>query len=124
MKFSHWLAIAALTVSAAGCNQDTTGVTTVASGVNSGPQGTGSATLSWQAPTTNTDGAALTNLSGYRIYYGTDSSDLGETVDLKGVGVQTYVIDNLGTGTWYFAVRAITASGAESALSDVVSKTI
>ena len=30
----------------------------------------------------------------------------------------------LASGTWYFAVRAVTSVGVESALSDVVSKTI
>src|SRR5438309_11629995 len=34
------------------------------------PPTSGTATLSWLAPTTNTDGAALTDLAGYVIYYG------------------------------------------------------
>ena len=89
----------------------------------SGTSGTGTATLSWEAPTTNTDGSALIDLSGYRIYYGMSSADLSQTVQL-GLGTQTYVIENLGTGTWYFAIRAVTNTGLESALSQVVSKTI
>jgi hypothetical protein len=101
----------------AGCHQDPTGVSTVSTG-------TGMATLSWQAPTTNTDGAALTDLAGYRIYYGMNADDLTQTVQLTGLGLQTYVIEDLGLGTWYFAVKAVTVTGAESALSDVVSKTI
>ena len=101
----------------AGCHQDPIGVSTVSSG-------TGMATLSWQAPTTNTDGAALTDLSGYRIYYGTNASDLTASIQLTSVGLQTYAIDNLGPGTWYFAIKAVTSTGVESALSDMVSKTI
>jgi len=31
----------------------------------------GDATLSWTAPGTNTNGSALTDLSGYKLYYGT-----------------------------------------------------
>ena len=31
---------------------------------------TGSATLSWTPPTTNTDGSSLTNLAGYKVYWG------------------------------------------------------
>ena len=104
----------------AGCHQDPTRVTTV-SATN---KGAGTATLSWQAPTTNTDGKALTDLSGYRIYYGTDAEELSESVQLAGVGLQTYVIDGLGTGTWYFAIKAVASTGAESALSEIVSKTI
>jgi hypothetical protein len=109
----------------AGCNQDPTGLTTVPSGTGSSAgSGTGMATLSWQAPTTTTEGSALTDLAGYRIYYGTNSSDLTQSVQITSVGIQTYAIDNLGAGTWYFAVRAVTAAGVESALSDIVSKTI
>jgi uncharacterized lipoprotein NlpE involved in copper resistance len=88
------------------------------------PVGNGVATLSWEAPTTTTSGAALTDLSGYHIYYGIDQNNLTESVSLSGVGIQTYVIDNLGSGTWYFAIKAVTSAGTESALSDIVSKTI
>jgi uncharacterized lipoprotein NlpE involved in copper resistance len=86
--------------------------------------GSGTATLSWEAPTTTTSGSALTDLAGYRIYYGISASDLSQSIQLDTVGVQTYVIDNLGRGTWYFAIRAVTTVGVESALSDIVSKTI
>lgn len=88
------------------------------------PPGDGTATLSWEAPTTTTTGASLTNLAGYRIYYGISEDDLSQTIQLAGVGLQTYVIDNLGQGTWYFAVRAVTSAGVESGLSNIVSKTI
>jgi hypothetical protein len=107
-----------------GCHQDPAGVSTVSVGTSATNKGTGAATLSWQAPTTNTDGAALTDLSGYRIYYGMNPDDLTQTVQLTGVGLQTYVIDDLGTGTWYFAIQAVTSTGVESALSAIVSKTI
>jgi hypothetical protein len=107
----------------AGCHEDPTGLTTTSSGTGTAG-GSGMATLSWQAPTTTTQGTALTDLAGYRIYYGTNSSDLTQSVQISSVGIQTYAIDNLGTGTWYFAVKAVTAAGIESALSDVVSKTI
>jgi len=84
----------------------------------------GTATVSWDAPTANTSGTALTDLAGYRIYYGMSASDLSHTVQIATVGIQTYVIDNLDPGTWYFAVAAVTSAGTESALSEVVSKTI
>jgi hypothetical protein len=84
---------------------------------------TGSATLSWVAPTQNTDGSALTNLSGYRIYYGTSAASLPQSVDIPNVGIQTYMLGNLSPATWYFAVRAV-AGGVESDISNVASKTI
>jgi hypothetical protein len=94
------------------------------SAAQSVPSGNGTATLSWEAPTTTTSGSALTDLAGYRIYYGVSASDLSQTIQLNSLGVQTYVIDSLGQGTWYFAIKAVTAAGVESALSDIVSKTI
>jgi hypothetical protein len=84
----------------------------------------GSATLSWQAPTQNTDDTALTDLAGYRIMYGTSASTLTQTVEVANASVATYVVDQLSSGTWYFAVKAYTSTGAESGLSNVASKTI
>lgn len=83
----------------------------------------GSATLSWTPPTRNTDGTSLTNLSGYRIYYGTSSSALNQTVQLNNPSLSRYVLENLSPGTYYFAVKAV-AGGSESALSNVASKRI
>ena len=82
------------------------------------------ATLSWEAPTSNTNGTALTDLVGYRIYYGSSPADLKQSVQISTVGLQTYVIENLDAGTWYFAVMALASNGAESALSNIVAKTI
>jgi hypothetical protein len=84
----------------------------------------GAATLSWAAPNQNTDGSALTNLAGYRIYYGISSNVLDQVINIPGVGVTEYVVDNLSTGTYYFSIRAYTSTGAESALSNIVSDTI
>lgn len=85
---------------------------------------TGSATLSWSAPTQNTDGSALTNLAGYRIYYGTNANSLTQTVSINTVGVTNYVVGNLSAGTWYFAMRSVNAAGVESDMSNVASKII
>jgi len=84
----------------------------------------GSATVSWTPPTRNTDGSALTNLAGYRIYYGTSSNSLNRSVQVANAGLASYVVGNLSPATWYFSVRAYTAGGAESAPSNVASKTI
>lgn len=85
---------------------------------------TGSATLNWTVPTQNTDGSALTNLAGYRIYYGTSASAMNQVVDIPTTGLTTYQITGLGSGTWYFAVRAYNSTGTESDLSNVASKVI
>jgi hypothetical protein len=84
----------------------------------------GSATLSWTPPTRNTNGSVLTNLAGYRIYYGTSATALNRTLQVANAGLTTYVVPNLSPTTWYFVVRAYTTAGAESTGSNVVSKTI
>jgi len=84
----------------------------------------GSATVSWSAPTQNTDGSALTNLAGFNIYYGTSATNLNQSVQIANPGLTTYALGNLAPGAWYFAVNAYTTAGAESALSSIASKTI
>jgi len=90
--------------------------------VNSGS--TGSATLTWTAPTTRTDGSTLTNLAGFNIYYGTAVGNYGTKVPVPGTGVLTYVVSNLPSGTYYFVATAYDANGIESAYTNPVSTTI
>ena len=94
------------------------------SGSGSGSGSTGTATLTWTAPTTNTDGSALTDLAGYHVYYGTSASALTTVVDVANPATMTYTVTDLASGTWYFAVNAYTTSGLQSALSNPVSKSI
>lgn len=84
----------------------------------------GRATLSWTAPTENTDGSALANLSGYRIRYGTSAGALTQTIVIDNASVTTYVVEDLAPATWYFAVTAVNSSGSESAYSNVANKQI
>jgi ABC-type glycerol-3-phosphate transport system substrate-binding protein len=88
--------------------------------------GTGSTnvTLSWSAPTENTNGSALTNLAGYIIYYGTSASAMTQTIDINTVGMLTYVVDNLSAGSWYFQIVAVNSAGEQSGPSATVSASI
>jgi hypothetical protein len=84
----------------------------------------GSATVSWVAPSQNTDGSSLTDLAGYRIYYGTSATALTQVVSVTNPSLSTYMIEGLSPATYYFAVRAYTSAGAESTNSNVASKTV
>ena len=84
----------------------------------------GSAALGWVPPTQETDGTAVTNLAGYRIFYGTSPTNLDQVVTLANAGATAYVVENLTPATWYFSVRAYTTDGMESAGSNVASKVI
>lgn len=88
------------------------------------PASSGTATLTWTAPTTNTNGSALTDLAGYHIYYGTSPSALSTVVDIANPATTTYTVSSLASGTWYFAVNAYTTSGVESSLSNTGSKSV
>lgn len=82
------------------------------------------AVLMWTAPTENTDGTALTNLAGHRVHWGLSAETLSNTAQVDNPSVNTYTVTNLTPSTTYFfGVKAYTTQGAESALSNIVSKT-
>lgn len=85
---------------------------------------TGSATLSWTAPSQNTDGSPLTDLAGYKIYWGTTKGNYTHSVTLNNPGLTSYVIDQLTPATWYFVATAFDSQGVESAFSNAASKTV
>ncbi len=84
--------------------------------------------LSWDAPTTNSDGTALTDLSAYRVYSGTSSAPcpgssyqvVPSPAPAPTVGdVINYQLTGLNTGTTYFVrVTAVDTGGNESACSN------
>jgi len=84
----------------------------------------GSATLTWLPPTTNTDGTALTNLAGYKVYWGTSQGNYTSSVTIMNPGLATYVVGNLTPSTYYFTVTALNSAGTESVFSNAASKTI
>ena len=85
---------------------------------------TGSATLSWNAPTRRTDNSALSNLAGFKIQYGLTSGGFNKQVIVNNASVNVYTLDNLSAGTWKFRVRAFDATGNTSNASTVKTKTI
>ena len=80
-------------------------------------------TLSWIPPTTRADGTPLTDLTGYKIYFGVSSKNYTQNIDVG--NVTSYTVANLSTGTaYYFATTAYDASSNESSFSNEISKTI
>lgn len=94
------------------------------SGGSSSGGTTGSASLSWAAPTSNTDGSALTDLAGYHVYYGTNADLLNQDLAVSNASATSATVNSLATGTWYFAVAAVNSGGIIGDLSNVASKTI
>jgi len=85
---------------------------------------TGSATLRWTPPTQNEDGTPIENLAGYRVYYGTSTSNLNQVLTISGASITSARIENLYPATWYFALKAYNAANVESSFSNIASKTI
>jgi len=86
--------------------------------------GIGSAALSWTPPTTNVDGTSITDLAGFKIYYGTSQGVYTETIDIPNPGLADYVIDNLPYNTYFFVITAYDNDGNESNFSNSTTKLI
>ena len=84
--------------------------------------GTGTAMLSWAPPVANNDGSPV-DLMGFVIYVGSSSQNLRAVRTVSAIDTSV-AIDGLPVGTYYFAVTALSIGGAESAFSNVESKTI
>jgi hypothetical protein len=81
----------------------------------------GSTTLSWQPPALNLDGTQLTNLAGFKVYWGTTQGTYPYSAR---VSTATHTVTGLGAGTWYFVVTALNTDGIESRYSNVWSKVV
>jgi len=78
--------------------------------------------LSWVAPEENVDGSALTDLAGYRIYYGTMSRSYSDMVELGAPAATSHTL-TLASGDYYVAMTALDGDGNESGYSNEVIKT-
>jgi putative Ig domain-containing protein len=84
----------------------------------------GSATVSWDIPTTNADGSDLDDLAGFNIHYSLASGTFSGTEIINDNTAMSFVITDLQPGTWYFAVSAFDSAGNRSALSAEENKVI
>ena len=89
------------------------------------------AKLAWDAPTTNEDGTPLTDLAGYKLYYGPSSGNYTGSIDVEdttSVEIAT-IIDVIyealpTTDTVCFTVTAYDTLGNESDYSNEVCEDI
>src|SRR5438132_7075429 len=95
------------------------------------PAGAGVLDASWTAPTTNSDGSALTDLGSYRVYYSTSATPCpGATFFTVASATSTppssqtvsFRLTGLATGATYnVSVTAVDTGGSESSCSSVAS---
>jgi len=97
-----------------------TASSTPGSSAPSGP----SVALSWDVPTRTIDGETLQDLTGYRIHYGKNQNALVNSIEIQSSGANSFTVQNLPAGTYYFAVRAVAGNGSESKLSNIISRVV
>jgi hypothetical protein len=83
----------------------------------------GSVTLNWTPPTENEDGTTLTDLDGYRIYWGPSQDNYPNSVTIDS-GLSSYVVENLAPGTYVFVATSFNTSGVESVYSNPATKVV
>lgn len=79
--------------------------------------------LSWEPPTENIDGSALTDLAGYRLYVGQASGSYTDVVALNDATATSHTV-KLASGSYYVVMTAVDADGNESAHSNEVTRTV
>jgi len=106
--------------------QESVSLSSFAITVQSNIAATGTASLSWSAPATKEDGSplVLSEIAGYRVYYGSSIDTLLLVDDINDYSITDYAFNNLSQGTHFFAITVYDTYGDESALSNVASKTI
>ena len=83
------------------------------------------AILTWQAPLTASDGTAISDLTGYKAYWGqTDGGPYPNNSGTLSSSTFTYTIPSLAAGTWFFVVSALDSAGGESYFGPQASKVI
>ena len=80
--------------------------------------------LSWTAPTHNEDGSALTDLAGFKIYWGTTPGIYTNSERIDNPGITTYTVDGLPPDTYEFVTTSLNAAGIESTYSNPATKTV
>jgi hypothetical protein len=89
----------------------------------SGTGNTAQTMLAWSPPTTNEDGTPITDISGYKVYFGTSPGQYAQTIYTG--NVTNYNVTNLTEGTtYYFAVTTVNSSSKESIYSNEIIRVI
>jgi len=85
-----------------------------------------SAKLSWVAPSAREDNSVLilSEIAGFRIYYGTSSGDYSNTIDIDDHTATQAVMAGIPAGTYFVAVTTVDVDGRESLYSAEVVVTV
>jgi hypothetical protein len=101
--------------------------TTAAEGSsNPNARKTGVLTLSWSAPSARTDGEplSLSEIDGYRVYYGKHKGEYLKGADIKDGTAESATVTGVPFGAYYVVMTTYDANGIESGYSAAVKKTV
>ena len=75
--------------------------------------------LSWTAPAKREDNQpiSLSDIAGYKVYYGTKEGDYNNNVDVNDHTATGYTFKKFTAGTYYFVVTTYDVDGLESEYS-------
>lgn len=75
--------------------------------------------LSWTAPAEreNNEPISLSEIAGYKVYYGTEERRYPKSTDIKDGSAISYTIKNLAAGTYHIALTTYDTTGRESQYS-------
>ena len=103
------------------------GGTGIHSGSISNPSGSNTAlSLTWVAPSERADntGLSLSEIAGYRIYYGTETGNYQNQIEVNDGSAEQAQIVGVSSGAYYLVMTTIDTDGRESSYSPEVAVTI
>ena len=82
--------------------------------------------LSWDIPNKREDGSDLElyEINGYVIKYGVTSGNLTESINVVGGGQTEALVEDLETGTYYFAIATVDSDGMQGEFSAEIQETV
>lgn len=88
----------------------------------------GDTSVSWVAPTENVDGTPLTDLAGFKIYWGEQTRNYTQSMDVDDSGAVSetfsFPLDSENQLNWFIAMTALDEDGNESAYSNEILKVV
>jgi hypothetical protein len=87
---------------------------------------TGTAVLSWRAPTTRSNGdpLSISEIEGYTLHYGAAPGNYTRSISIEDPYTTSVTLTDLPRGTYYFAITTHDTGGLRSSYSDAAKRVI